>query len=418
MSDFRPPKPNKAVIEFSEFLLPYYLKFVERLTFDFYAGPDQPVRFLKGKKVVIVVNHSDRQDPLLVVALAKYMKEEFYCVAAREVFDWSYGILGWLFQRFGCFSVNRGSADFKSIHTIQKILKQSSRKFLVFPEGEVTGDDHLIHDIGAALIHIFLKTQKEIADSHSSESIWILPIGISYKLETVLKPSVDKVLKKIERHLGIEPDSELEIKIRTSNAFNSLLNQLSKQYGLAIPTTPQQSEFVRLLARHILELVSEVATDHKTANEISSEQLLHNLRNDITKQVSLKESRSIDNQTARRFPELLKDLDRVERLLIVERVLAQPSSPIQICRIIDFLESEICGKMTAKGRQRATVFFGNPIEIQPYLPAYQSDKNAAVQSLSEAVKHGLQLALDNSHAISNKTIVRAESIKTEAPLVK
>ncbi len=68
MSDFKPPKPNRAIIWLSELLLPIYLNLVERVSFDFFETPDRPVEFLKGKSAVVVLNHSDRQDPLLVMA--------------------------------------------------------------------------------------------------------------------------------------------------------------------------------------------------------------------------------------------------------------------------------------------------------------------------------------------------------------
>lgn len=401
LSDFKPPKPSKAIIFLSELLLPVYLNFVERLSYKFSQNPDRPVDFLKGKKVVIVINHSDRQDPLLVVALAKYMHEEFYCIAAREVFDWSYGILGWVFQRLGCFSVDRGTTDFRSIHTIQKLLTNSQTKFIVFPEGEVTGDDWLVHEINPALMHIFLKAQAEVAKSESSQSIFILPVGVSYKLETDLHKSVNKTLMKVEHHLGINHATSLDLAVRVENAVATLLKKLSKHYEFSLNGNEPLHAQVRALARHICEQASAYC-DNEHLVDKQGEQLLHCVRSELAKTVNSKESENLIKRSEKEksYGELFSDLDRAERLTIVQRVLTQTQSPIRTCRTVDFLESELCGRMTAKGRQSASVYFGSPIDLLPFMQTFQSDKNDAAAQLRESVSHGLQLALDNSHTIS------------------
>lgn len=413
MSDFRPPKPSKAIIFLSELVLPFYLNFIECLSYKFSQSPDHPVDLLKGKKVVIVINHSDRQDPLLVVALAKYMHEEFYCIAAREVFDWSYGILGWLFQRIGCFSVDRGTTDFRSIHTIQKVLTSSQNKFIVFPEGEVTGDDWLVHEINPALMHIFLKAQVEVAKDESPQSIWILPVGVSYKLETDLHKSINKTLVKVERRLGIRRATKLDLAVRVDNAIAILLRKLYKQYKFVLREDRPLHEQVKTLAQNICEQVSTYCeNEHHLDNSI--EHFLHCVRSELSKAANNKKTAlNKDGKAGKRYAELFSDLDRAERLMIVQRVLAQTQSPIQICRTVDFLESELFGRMTAKGRQSASVFFGSPIDLLPYLQTFQSDKNAAATQLCESVSHGLQLALDNSHTVlgvKTKTVKRSDNL--------
>lgn len=479
MSDFIPPKPNKALIRLAEFMLPFYLNFVEHLSFKFSHTQDRPANFLKGKNVVIVINHSDRQDPLLLVALGKHMHQEFYCIAARESFDWGYGILGWMFQRFGCFSVDRGTTDFKSIHTTKSILTDSSKTLIVFPEGEVTGDDHTVHEINPALMHVFLNAQKKIAHDQSSQSLWVLPIGVSYRLLTDLHSSVDKTLTQVEERLEIKRTRRVDPAARAINAVDTLLKNYSTKYEFELRNEKPRHEQVRLLARHVCQRIADVLNvDYD--DELPTEQLLYCLRSKIPKKISVKdcetllaekqepcnentdeldaenqdasksecgkqaadaegtqvaapvtcaaknnneetvnqnleqhasdesETTSIEKQqvlslekpspagTMELHAEWSNDLDRAERLLILQRVLNQRLSPIQVCRIADFLESELFGRMTAKGKQRASVFFGNPIEVLPFLTDYESDKTSAVEKLRAAVRSGLQSALDNS----------------------
>jgi len=405
VSDFKPPKPNQAVIWLSEFLLPFYLNFVERVSFRFFEGPDRPLDFLRGKPTVIVLNHSDRQDPLLLVALAKYMREPFYCVVARETFDWYFGFLGWLFQRLGCFSVDRGTADFRSINMIKKVLTETTRKFLVFPEGEITGDDRYVHEISTALIHIFIKAQNEIADGDEQKSIWILPAGVSYRLETDLHSAIDKTLRTIERRLSIKSDGGPDIEHRVHVAVGTVLRRLAQHYKFVLSEHDPPHEQVRLLARHICDRINEYkvsVSEESPTEQVSTDQLLYKLRSDISDElesarINTDYGNELQRNTLKTYSEFMRDLDRVERLSIVERILKQKTSPIQICRVTDFLEAETTGRMTAKGRQTASIYFGEPIDVLPYVRAYKADKDEAITQLRDHVQHNLQLALDNAH---------------------
>jgi len=398
-SDFKPPKPNRAVIALLEFLFPLYLKYVDRLAFDIVESSDQLLKSLKDKPVVIVINHTDRQDPLLVIALAKHMHEVMYSITAREVFDWNNGIRGWLFQRFGCFSVQRGGADVKSIHTIQDLLSRGSEKLVVFPEGYITADENYVHELNRSLAHIVLETQDAMAKHESGRSISILPIGVTYTLESDVESSVGPTLGRIEQKLEMT-DIDKDVTTRVRNCTASVVAKLSQLYNIILPEGEPQHEQVNVLTRQICQRIAAYRGDHYKDDE-PTEQLLHRLRNEIAKDQESKEPvdhyhKDLMEQASRLSDQFLHTLDRVERLLIFQRVLSQPTTPIQICRLVDFLEDETCNRMTAKGQQRAALFVGQPIEVLPHLKVYKESKSAARDQLSEQIRHALQHAVDKS----------------------
>ncbi len=408
MSEFKPPKPNKALIMLAKFLLPFFLRFVERLSFRFIQSPDRPVEFLKGKKAVIVINHSDKHDPLLLIDLARYMNEEFYCIVARESFDAGHGFFGWMFQRLGCFSVERGAADFRSIHTMMTILTEGTKKLIVFPEGEVTGDDHTVREISPALMKVFLNAQKSIANEEESESIWILPVGVSYTLETKLRASVDETLTEIERRMGIERDRSVDSSTRVTQDVADFLRKLADQYEFELPEQEPQREQAGLLARHICDRIA-TGVGREYDQGLSNEQLLHLLRSEVSKAANeINHDQQI--QSPQENESWSKDFDHVERLLILHRVLDQPNSAMKVCRTIDFLELEILGSMTAKGRQTASVYIGDPIEVLPFFQNGDSDKGSAAEQLRDAVHEGLQSALDNTRGDYENTKQIASSV--------
>ena len=405
LSEFKPPQPNRALIWLSQQLLPVYTNVVERLSFQIAEGPDHPLKFLKEKSVVVVINHGDRQDPLVVVALAKYMHETFYCLVAREVFDWYHGMLGWLFQKLGCYSVNRGVADFRSIHTTHQILAHSHRKLVVFPEAEITGDEELVHKLNPSFIHLLLESQEDICKTDPKHSIWVLPVGVSYRLQTSLEKSVSRLLNRIERRLRIKKSDKNEIKTRVLAAVDKVIQNLSKHYECPIFEEHPRQEQVRQLTRNICDRIADSAA--VKCDPLKTEELLmYFLRNHLVKALAGGKRRTapdeqcLSRSKVRSYREFLKDLDRVERLLILHRVLEHSSSPIQICRILDFLEAETLGRMTKKGSQCASIYIGKPIEVLPYLQSYQSSKDNAIDNLMTSVRQGLQNALNSSHQVS------------------
>lgn len=414
LSQFKAPEPNLAVIAFCQFLIPIYCRYIDHFTCQF-SDNKNTAAALKNKRTIILLNHADRQDPSVVVFLAKYLQEQVHCMVAREVFDWYHGVLGWFFQKFGCYSVNRGTGDTTSIATTKAILKQGKHKLIVFPEAEITGDDHTVHNISTALVHILLEIQEEIAPdqtvlSDSEQTLWVLPIGISYRLETALEPSVAKALLAIERQVGLKHDGS-NITRRIENATTTVLNSLAQHYNYTT-TEDDAGEKTRQLANHICQRIANFIgceITHKTP-----EQVLYSLRNAVDERLTIDKfetnhQKKLNKHTLQFHDEFISDLNRVENLLIFHRVLLQPASTIQQCRIVDFLETETTGHISSKGTQVASVFFGKAIAVSSYLKHYRENKHSAISDLKVSIHDQLQLALDNSQRANDSLQSRSQT---------
>lgn len=408
LSEFRAPEPNLAVIAFCQFLIPLYCRYIDHFTCQF-TDDKNSIAALKNKRTIILLNHADRQDPSVVVFLAKHLHEQVHCMVAREVFDWYHGVLGWFFQKFGCYSINRGSGDIKSIETTKQILRLGQHKLIVFPEAEITGDDHTVHSISTALVHILLEIQEDImqietstlaTNPDSSQALWVLPVGISYRLETALEPSVEKALRVIEKQIGLKHDGA-EINTRIEKATTEVLKILAQHYNCALLETASAAEQTIYLANHICRRIGKFI-DSEISNK-GPEQILYSLRNAVDEKLGASTfaatyKKKLNKRMAQFHDEFIADLNRVENLLIFHRVLLQPLSKIQHCRIVDFLETETTGRITSKGTQVASVFFGEPIAVTNYLNRYKENKHAAISELKASIHDQLQLALDCSQS--------------------
>jgi 1-acyl-sn-glycerol-3-phosphate acyltransferase len=399
MLQFREPKPNAIVIAACKFILPFWLKTREHLSISIWGKKEDLLAFSKNRRALVLLNHPDRQDPFVVFQLAIKMREKFYCVAARECFDWDGGWRGWLFQSLGCYSVTRGQADFHSIATSKKILSEGQHKLLVFPEGEITADERKLHDFHNAIFHIALSVQKELAEGDAKEKehpVLIIPAAIKVSLDGELEPAITPALQKLEKRLAIESNSNQNVLARVQGVVDSYLRLLFDTYGIEKPETSRE-KIPELAAIKILD---RIASREKISidDSLTPTERLYSMRNEVDDGNKLS-SVALHPQTffcaGIPKPCLSSDFERMERLLILQRMLEHSSSAIQCCRILDFIECELFDKISPKGWQSCKLLLGSAIEASKYLEHYEDSKEEAVSNLSQEFRQQLQEMLSS-----------------------
>lgn len=400
MHDFREPKPNPAVIQVCKLILPAWLAVNEHLSVRIAGGYKQLMQSLRGKRVAILSNHPDRQDPFVICAFARQIGEEFYCMAAREVFDWDHGLRGWLFQRLGAYSVVRGKADFQSISTTKKLLLEGQKKLVLFPEAEITADEQYIQEIPESLTHIFLKTQVELAREAPGESLFILPLAIRYVLESNFEIAVHIPLLEAERRFGIRSSRNNDAFTRTRVVVEAYLDSLLRAYNLPRQHAGQDLEkLAGAVAENVMRTVSSQLSI-EIDESLPLQERLYCLRYSIREQ-------GLSDDSVRLQSEFhANDPDRLERLLILQRALHHPHSKLQAIRELDLIDSEVTGHVTPKGRQVAIVQLGEPLDVSTFLSRYRRAKEKTVRALTQTVRGALQSTLDQSRQGSPTNIAR------------
>ncbi|MBS1990413.1 MAG: 1-acyl-sn-glycerol-3-phosphate acyltransferase [Cyanobacteria bacterium SZAS LIN-3] len=396
MQDFRGPKPNSAVITASKVILPLWLKLREQLSIVVQGEKQDIEAFSRSRHAVILLNHPDRQDPFVIVELARRMKEEFYCIAARECFDWDNGWRGWLFQRIGCYSVARGKADFHSIATTEKILREGKRKLVVFPEAEITADEEHVHDLHKAIFHILLDVQKEffLAKSKERHQVVIIPAASKFSLAGDLASAVKPALNRLEQKLAIGGLEDGDILEHIKTIVDAYLDRVFKAYGIAKP----QDSLENITENGAVQILAKMASALKLQIDRSQTptEMLYTLRNKTaggapSDSIALEPDAFHCAGIAK--PSIQSDFERVERLLIMQRMLQHTNSEVQCCRILDFIESELFGRITPKGWQSCHVQLGAPIDVSSFVEQYLESKDSAVVALSDFFKQRLQSML-------------------------
>lgn len=369
MSDLVPPKNNPGVIAGAKAFLPVFLR-MEKLEVIPTANCVMNVRRLHGKQTVIMMNHSDRYDPVAAFALSKACRENFYYLAARELFDQKFN--GWFMQNCGAYSVIRGSPDdVESKELTISLMVRGERKLIEFPEGDVTGRNDAIVPLKHDGLHNVLEAQQRLLEPGTdSPTLYVLPIAIFYQVQRDGIIALHKCLDTLEHKLGLSRIRG-SVETRAFTLLDAVLDRLHEQYAIRRVPSPMVPDQITTLCRN---LILKIARAHEVELETDKPEpvMLYDLRRELRTMPSAKPA--------------IEDCTRIQRLLITASTLNQPITREIEWRLVDRLEEEITGKFTVKGNRIAWIESAPPIEVCQILAAYQSISDEAIATLDKTVR--------------------------------
>ena len=293
----------------------------------------------------------------------------------------------------------RGQADFHSIATSKKILSEGRQKLLVFPEAEITADEKRLHSLHNAIFHIALSVQKELSESDTGAQdhpVLIIPAAIKFSLDCDLESALGPTLEKMEKRLAIQAQAHKDALSRVKAVVDSYLRLLFDTYGIEKAETTLD----KMPALAAVEILNKIAAREGVAthDSLSTSDRLYNMRNELSESGKLN-SVAITPQTfycaGIPKPCISSDFERIERLLILQRMLEHSSSAVQCCRILDFIECELFDKISPKGMQSCKLLLGTAIELSEFVEQYDESKEDGVNRLSERFMQQMQSMLAN-----------------------
>ena len=247
MSEFRKPLNDKLMVGFVKTILPPFLH-MEKLQVRPSARCLEWLHKLRGAHCVLMVNHSDRDDPTVTFELSRQAKENFLYLAARELFDENLGLRGWLMQHCGAYSVIRGKTpDLTSAKATIHLITEGSRKLVEFPEGDVTGRDDTIVALKKDGIANLFSAQDEMLSRSSANSVVLLPIGIFYQVQPDGLAALTRRLIDLEQILGL-PSWGKPLEGRCLQLISGLVAEQETYYGVSNTNKPELQERLRRLS--------------------------------------------------------------------------------------------------------------------------------------------------------------------------
>ena len=220
--DFLPPRLDGRVLALSRRLLPWYLRrqcaitslevqSLERLV----AAMD---RFQAGEsRLLLAFRHPSVDDPACLAHLIwRDLAQEgrrlgrqwrprphFQFLYDRGIPLWAGPRIGWLLQRLGGCSIQRGKLDTAALRTARQLLLDGPYPLAVAPEGATNGHNERLSALEPGAAQLAFWTADDLAKAQRPEAMTVLPIGVQYRFSGNAWPAIEALLSQLEGQSGL-----------------------------------------------------------------------------------------------------------------------------------------------------------------------------------------------------------------------
>jgi 1-acyl-sn-glycerol-3-phosphate acyltransferase len=392
---FYPPKLNNAFLKLSHALASFFLK---DLTVQISDEALQKIRELQHKHILLLPNHPTSDDPFVLLNLTQKLGIGFNSVAARETFDWNYGLRGKMFQMLGCYSLVRGAPDRESFMTTKSLLVKGERPLVIFIEGEISNQNDVVTPFEPGVVQLAFKAQEELQSKN--ESVHLMPIALKYKyaagideqiqksicrLEkaTESKSTADDIIERIrsighqvlvvqERRLNLKADKpdhfSMDLSQRIDAVKNQILIRLESYLDIRVSSSNSMLERIRTV-RNTMDKLSYAYDKPDTLSAYA-------------KTMSL--------QLEKTFDEFYDELDRLVNFLVFDGLyLSSKNSPERIVEVLRRLEKEVFGKVFIKHPRTCNITVGQTLALKDSFEEYTKDKKSTTKNLTALLEQNM-----------------------------
>ena len=234
MLDFKPPKPNTALIQVAKGLVPFINRlFLKGLTLDIDAESIARLKKVDGHPTVLAPNHAARADPAVMFCLSKTaLSAVLLHECTRELWQRKIRCLrGFLMQRFGAYSIVRGTARPERIPHNARAPIERQLVLVIFAEGEISRQNDTVMRFERGIIQLCFWALDDMVKAEISKPLYVVPIGIKYHYPQDMWGDIDAALTELERnilHLRIER------RLNVTSGYGVSVSQYSKHLQLNI----------------------------------------------------------------------------------------------------------------------------------------------------------------------------------------
>jgi 1-acyl-sn-glycerol-3-phosphate acyltransferase len=373
------------------------------------VGGLEPLRSLlaQGAGVLIAPNHPGHADSYALYEAAHLLGRPFYVMTAWQVFAMASRWERWIYQRLGCFSVDREGTDLRAFKRAVQILAAEPYPLVVFPEGEVYHINDRVTPFreGPAVMAL-------TAVKHADRPVYAVPCAIKYEYLQDPTPQLEEVMAQIEQRIFWRPQPHRKLAERIYRFAQAALALKEIEY---LGTTQQGA-----LAQRIQQLREQVLHGLEqeyglAAREPLLPERLKNVRRAYLER--LEEARG-DRKREAEIQAQLEDVFFVVQLFSYpgDYVVERPT-PERLAETIDKFEEDVLGRPTAgiRGARRAVVAFGEPIDVRRFAAGAGPPRKAA-RPLTNALEGAVQDLLDGINRRENpERRSPAQPIGVESP---
>ncbi len=343
-------------------------------------------RFGPADGVLLAPNHSHDSDPHVMMEVGRRAHRRFAFMAAWQIFRTHWGLDGWVLQRMGAFSVDREGCDRRAVRQAVELLS-SGHALVVFPEGEIYHLNDRLTPLLEGVAFMALTAQRELEKAGSEGRVWVVPTAIRYRYLEDVTPRLEAAVAALEDRLFWKP--------RPGSALHERIIQL----GEVLLTIKEKEKLGRVcegdgdlptrIARLTEALLQRLETEHlkKTPSADTVPLRVKALRRHL---LAAWADEAADPAARQRARAALDDVQLVLQLYSYPGdYLSEKPSIERMAETVEKFEEDIYGAARPKGRRRARVLLGEPIDLKPIAADRARTASHDVTARLEAAIQGL-----------------------------
>ena len=390
MLDFKPPKLNTTLIQVAKAIMPLVNRlFLKGLTLDVDSESIARLKMIDGHPTVLAPNHAARADPAVTFLLSKQVSQQYYYMTARETFDKGKfgGLRSFLLQRFGAYSIVRGTADRNAFRTTRELLSEGSWPLVIFAEGEISRQNDTVMRFERGIIQLCFWALDDMAKAEIDKPLYIVPIGIKYHYPQDMWDDIDIALTELEENILSPADrTPIERYERLRRIGIAIFKTLAAEYQYKVDETVPLDVHIQKLKEQILSHAEQIMGIHSEADVLTRVRTLKNLVDaevyrDIEQMTEYE--RKIHEELLQKFQRFYPDLERlINFIAISDGYVAEERSPERFLEVIVRLEREVFGTSKIRGPRVASIRVGEPKNLRECYDTYKADKRETVEQIT------------------------------------
>lgn len=416
MKAFIPPSFNLPLHWTVDLLFPLLAKQVENIDEIIISDEDKhTLRKLRKERLLFFTNHPTTAEPPITYHIGNVMGARFKYMASRQVFDWTFGVVGKVISNIGAFSIIAGINDRESFKTARAVLAAPAGKLVLYPEGEPTsGENDSLMPFQSGVSQLSFWALDDAIKAEPDADIMILPGFIKY----VMTPSPAECIStltdsiaKIEKKLSINPGSKNLLR-RFMTVGRVLLEQHEEKYKIPKASKSDFDYRIGRVRHAILDNVAEktgIAKYDKKADAIIKLRQLFALHEMISIGY---EDPNLPNLSKDEMDWMHSELTASFDLIVIKRdyLLSRPTPERFFEWLVRYESLVFDRKPRAIGGEpwplprKAHVRLAEPFSLREYWSTDKKKKKAGVKNMLTRLRKDIQGLLDDCLELSQPIV--------------
>jgi 1-acyl-sn-glycerol-3-phosphate acyltransferase len=389
---FYPPLPSPLFIRLLRPLAPSILRRVWQIeAVDMEEADRERLRALRENPAIIAANHPSLAEPAVLFEAVSRAGASACFLTAWEVFTERGRLVAWLLQRAGCYSVMRGRRDRASMQMTEKLLAAGQR-IVVFPEGQTYGLNDTLLPFQQGVVQLAFWALEAMRKQGIEGPLLVAPVAVKYLYTQPMEGEIEASLRRLEARLGLKPGARAPY-ARLREIAAVVVGSLERQEHLpAVEGGTLDERILRLRDVLVRRMAGALDVDLPPGAAFpDAVRLLANAYDDAilggTGEPESEYDRGLREQAIDAVRPMHAGWMRLKNFLAVrDGYVQQLPSAERYLDVLGRLEVEVMGRSAIRGRRRALVKTGEPLNLGAHLDAYRRGKRETVAHLTSELE--------------------------------